>query len=90
VADIKFAAFWAISGAVVLFVAFAINFWALEGSYPGYRLLAYPGITVAKFFSEEIYFWPKLSIMIAGQYVIYFLIIFVGKKLVRLVGRTSS
>jgi uncharacterized glyoxalase superfamily protein PhnB len=70
---------WAILGAAIALFAFAVNFWIVQGPYPGYKLLAYPGIVTAGLFSDEIDFWPKLGIMLLGQYLAYFVLIFVGR-----------
>ena len=71
-ADIKFASVCAIAGTAVAFAAFAVNFWVVQGPFPGYKILTYPGIVTAGIFSEEINFWPKLSIMLIGQFLFYF------------------
>ncbi len=82
--DIKFSAKWACTGAIIALVVFGINFWVVQGALPGYKILAYPGILITRLFSEEIDFWPKLSILVFGQYTIYFLVILGCKKLKRL------
>jgi len=46
--------------------------------------MLYPGIITTRLFSEEINFWPKLGIMLAGQYFLCFLGIFSVKKLLNL------
>lgn len=81
--DIKFAALWALSGLAIGFLAFSASYWIFESAIPGYKMMLYPGIVTTRFFSEEIDFWPKLSIMLAGQYFFYFLAVFLTKKLVR-------
>jgi hypothetical protein len=86
--DVKFAASWAFLGAVVAVVSFAINFWVVQGTYPGYKFLVYPGITATRFFSEELNFWPKLGVMIVGQYVMYFMAILIVRKLLKLIYST--
>ena len=83
VADLRFAALWAVSGAVILVAAFGIAWWVVEGLYPGYRLLAYPGIVAARFFSEELDFWPKLGIMLVGQYFAFFIFLFTARVTLR-------
>jgi hypothetical protein len=82
--DIKFGALWALSGLAIGFIAFSVSYWVFENAIPGYKIMLYPGIVTARFFSEEIDFWPKLSIMLTGQYVFYFSVIFLAKKLMNL------
>ena len=84
--DLRFSAQWATTGAVIVLVALGINFWIAQGSFPGYKIMAYPGIATTRFFSEEINFWPKVAIMLSGQYMAYFTTILVGRKLARLLG----
>jgi hypothetical protein len=49
-------------------------------------LLAYPGIVAARFFSEEIDFWPKLGIMLVGQYFAFFIVLFTARIALRFRG----
>ena len=83
-ADIKFAAIWALSGLAIGLFAFSVSYWILESALPGYRIMLYPGIITARFFSEEIDFWPKFGIVLTGQYVFYFLVIYSAKQLIGL------
>ena len=75
-----------LTGALICFVAFAVNWWITKGPYPGYQPLTYPGILATRLFTEEIDFWPKLGIMIVGQGLVYFSVAWV---VVRLAGRKS-
>ena len=84
--DLRSAALWAVCGAVILLMAFSVAWWVVEGPYPGYRLLAYPGIVAARFFSEEIDFWPKLGIMLVGQYFAFFIVLFTARIALRFRG----
>ncbi|OUS30744.1 hypothetical protein A9Q98_04360 [Thalassotalea sp. 42_200_T64] len=84
--DIKFSALWAVSGVVIGFSAISISYWLLHSTIPGYEFLAGPGIVAANFFSEEIDFWPKISIMLTGQYLAYFVAIFAVRKLIGFIG----
>ena len=84
--DIKFAAFWAAFAALVALAAFAVNFWVMQGSFPGYKILVYPGILVTRLFSEEIEFWQKLGIMLIGQYLLCFVLFLSYRKLVVFIG----
>ena len=62
----------ALAVVALTFALFCLNYWVLAGTLPGYRLLAYPGIVTTRLFSEEIAFWPKLAILLSGQFVAYF------------------
>ena len=54
-------------------VLFSLSYGILHGNVPGYKIINYPGIVATRFFSEEIDFWPKLIIMLTGQFTCYFL-----------------
>ena len=82
--DLKFSALWAFAGAFVALLAFSISYGYLHSTFLGYKFLAYPGIVATRIFSEEIDFWPKLAILLAGQYVALFITIFVIRKLIRI------
>ncbi len=79
--DLKFSALWALSGIVIGFIAIAIGYWILHSPVPGYQIVVAPGIAAANLFTEEINLWPKIAIMLAGQYLGYFTIIFAIKKI---------
>lgn len=81
--DIKFSALWALSGVVIGFTAIAISYWLLHQAMPGYYLFVGPGILTANLFTEEINLWPKISIMLTGQYLTYFAIILIVRKLIK-------
>jgi hypothetical protein len=81
--DLKFSGLWAVLGVVIGFSAFAISYWFSDGPIPSYKLLAGPGLLTLRMFSEEISFWPKLSLMMFGQYLVYFFVIFIGRRVVR-------
>jgi len=78
--DLKFSCLWAVLGLVLGLLAFFMSYWFSGGTIPGYKILAGPGILTLRMFSEEISFWPKLSIMMAGQYLSYLGVIFIGRK----------
>ncbi|MFT6432260.1 MAG: hypothetical protein ACJAVI_000295 [Candidatus Azotimanducaceae bacterium] len=81
--DLKFAGLWAIVGLVIGFSAFAMSYWFSDGPIPGYKFLAGPGVLTLRMFSEEISFWPKLSLMMFGQYLVYFVAILIIRRVVR-------
>ena len=79
--DIRFAGLWSLLGLAVGLFAFSMSYWYGSGPFPGYKVLVGPGILTLRMFSEEIDFWPKLSLMMAGQYIIYFVCLILSKKL---------
>jgi hypothetical protein len=88
--DVRFSALCAAVAAAVAFVAFAISYWIADGSLPGYKVLAYPGIVATRLFSEETPFWPKLGIMLLGQYCAYFVLVLAIRRLAGKVLRTKD
>ncbi len=82
--DLKSSAKWALIGFFTAVIAFTVNYNWLEGTLPGYRLLTAPGIVILRLFTEEIDFWPKLLLLLGGQYLVCLLIILAGKKVTRL------
>jgi hypothetical protein len=82
--NLKFSALWAFAGVFVALLAFSISYGCLHSTFSGYKFLVYPGIVATRFFSEEIDFWPKLGILLAGQYFALFITIFVIRKLIRI------
>lgn len=61
--------------------AFSVDFWLLQGSLPGYKVLVFPGIVAARLFSEELDFLPKLGVVLLGQFVAYFIVGVMMQKL---------
>jgi len=51
-------------------IAFALSWNIWGGGMPGYRIFVFPGNFVLSFFSEEINFWPKLLLMLSGQFIL--------------------
>ncbi len=81
--DVKFSGLWALVGFVSALFAFTFNYNMVPLSLPGYELFAGPAMLVLRLFSEEIAFWPKLTIFLVGQYLVYFLVILLGRKIRR-------
>lgn len=81
--DLKFAFSWSFIGVAIALLAFIFNYTMAPISLPGYEILAGPAMFALQFFSEEIAFWPKLAIFISGQYLVYFSMIFVARKLLK-------
>ena len=79
--DLKFSSLWAIVIVVITALVFAINYNGYPGIFPIYKILAWPGIVTLRLFSEEINFIPKLSILMLGQFLAYFLVIFLVRKI---------
>lgn len=72
-------------------IAFIIN-WNLweffDGPMPGYQILLFPGnLTLEYFwypiFTEEVTFWPKLLMLITGQFVVSFVAVYLISKIIR-------
>jgi len=63
---------------IIGLIAFSIswNFWEFfNGPLPGYRILLFPGnLTLTYFwhpiFTEEVNFWPKLFMLLLGQFIV--------------------
>jgi len=61
-------------GAIIFFLSW--NFWEyFEGPIPGYQFFMFPGnLTLIHFwhplFTEEVNFWPKLAMLLLGQFVV--------------------
>lgn len=81
--DIKFSILWAISGLLIALISFGISYGILHETFPGYKLLVYPGIAVTRLFSEEIDFWPKLGILLIGQYLAFFIAMLTTRKAIK-------
>ena len=80
--DLKFSSLWATAIVVLTVLVFAINYNGYPVIFPIYKILAWPGIVTLRLFSEEINFMPKLSILLLGQFLAYFLAIFLARKIV--------
>jgi hypothetical protein len=74
---IKISAFFGVASVLLTSVAFALDYYWFYGGLPGYRVLAYPGIVALRFFSEELDFIHKLSILFFSQFVFYTLVIYI-------------
>lgn len=72
-----------IAAGVIGLVAFTLswNFWDFwDGPMPGYQLLLYPGhLTLVYIWhpllTEEINFWPKLMLLLFGQFLVVFFVV---------------
>lgn len=64
----------AIIASIVGLAVFLLNFYCFNGNMPFYRVFNFPGLMFLKLFSEEIDFWPKLGLLISGQFGAYFLL----------------
>lgn len=55
---------------------------------PGYQILLFPGnLTLEYFwhpiFTEEVTFWPKLLMLMTGQFVVSFVAVYFISKIIR-------
>jgi len=82
--DLRTAALWAFAGVAIGLFAFTYNYTMVPMTLPGYDFLAGPAMLALSFFSEETSFKVKLIIFLFGQYLGYFLIIFIIRKIIRL------
>jgi hypothetical protein len=82
--ELKSSLLWALSGVVIGIIAFGYNYLLVPASMPGYELFTAPARFALSFFSEETAFWPKMTIFLTGQYLGYFLVITLIKKLLSL------
>ena len=83
--DVKFAIKWGFFGLLLAAFAFVFNNTFAPTSLPGYEILAAPAMFAVSFFSEETPFWPKLIIFLAGQFLVYFCLSLIYKKVSKLV-----
>jgi len=81
--DLKYSSLWAIAILVVTILMFALNYNGYPGVFPVYKILAWPGIVTLRLVSEEMVFLPKFLILLSGQFLAYFLVVFAFIKLVR-------
>ena len=87
------AIFSGVAAAVVGLVAFTLswNLWGFWGGpMPGFQVLLFPGHLTLVYiwhplFTEEINFWPKLALLLLGQFSVVFcfvgLFVYLAKKL---------
>jgi hypothetical protein len=87
------AMFSGVAAAVIGLVAFTLswNLWDVWGGpLPGFQLLLFPGnLTLVYIWhpllTEEINFWPKLALLLFGQFLVVFFVVglltLVAKKL---------
>ncbi len=76
----------AIFAAIITLLAaglFLFCYWIDDGLLPLYRLVAWPGVTWAQFFSAELDDWPKLVIVLVGQFLFCFIAIIAVNSLWR-------
>jgi len=65
---------WGFIGVCIGLCAFVFNYYLVPLSLPGYAIFVAPAIFTLSFFSEEIYFIPKMILFLFGQFIGYFLI----------------
>ena len=81
--DYKFSCVWGFVGIVVGLLAFGFNYLMVPASLPGYEILAAPAMLALSFFSEETYFTPKMIIFLVGQFIGYFCLAYLYRKIKR-------
>ena len=80
-ADVKRACFWATICVIAGVVVFVLN--RLYGPVAAYSIILAPGNLLLGLFTEEINFWPKLSMLLSFQFLVSFTAIYVFLKSVR-------
>lgn len=68
---VRASVFFGLCVVVITSITFAIDFYWLQGSLPGYDILAYPGIVSLRLFSEELGFSQKMLILLCSQFLFY-------------------
>lgn len=81
--DLKYSSLWAVVIVVLTILVFFMNYNGYPGVFPVYKILAWPGIVTLRIFSEEMIFLPKFLILLSGQFLAYFLVIFAFRKMIR-------
>ncbi len=79
--DEKRAAFWAAVSVLAGAVVFTLN--RLYGPIVVYSVFLAPGNLVMGLFTEEINFWPKLTMLLGFQFLVCFAAIYAVIKLAR-------
>jgi len=79
--DYRFSSIWGVIGAFIGICAFLYNYNRVPDLLPGYEILAAPAMLLLSFFSEETYFTPKMVLFLFGQFLGYFGIAFIYRKL---------
>jgi hypothetical protein len=79
--DLKYSLLWAIAIVVLTILAFALNYNGYNGIFSVYKVLAWPGIFTLRLVSEEMVFLPKFLILLLGQFLAYFLAVFLIRKI---------
>ncbi|GAB3035634.1 hypothetical protein [Bowmanella dokdonensis] len=51
-------------------LAFVYNWHIVGGGWQWFPVLLFPGNLVLDLFTEEIHFWPKLALQMAGQFLV--------------------
>ncbi len=74
---LKISACFGVAIVLLTSIAFALDYYWFYGVLPGYKVLAYPGIVTLRFFSEELSFIHKLSILLFSQLVFYTLVLYI-------------
>lgn len=67
--------YWSLSGVFIGLLAFSLQYFFIEFTFPAYSVLVAPAIFALSFFSEETAFVPKMIIFLTGQYLGYLILI---------------
>lgn len=85
--DYKFSSFFGALGMILGIMAFTFNYHMVPTSLPGYSVIASPAMLALSFFSEETPFAPKMIIFLTGQFIGYFSVAFIYRKMTKRLGK---
>jgi hypothetical protein len=88
--DYRFSSIWGISGVVIGILAFLYNYNHVPALLPGYEVLVAPAMFALSFFSEETYFTPKMVLFLFGQFLGYFSVAFIYRKVIRIIKQSTT
>lgn len=81
--DIKYSAVFGFLGIIIGILAFTFNYHMVTTSLPGYEIIVSPAMLALSFFSEETPFRPKMIIFLTGQFIGYFTVAYLYRKIAR-------
>lgn len=92
----KIACYAGICAAIIGLIAFSLSwqlFDYLAGPLPGYQIWLFPGNLTLVYiwhplFTEELNFWPKLILLLFGQFMVVFCVVaLINKLITKLTGK---
>jgi len=86
----RFASVWGVIGVLIGIGAFLYNYNTVPELLPGYEILVAPAMFALSFFSEETYFTPKMVLFLFAQFLGYFTMAFIYRKLAKVIKRARN